>query len=101
MPTEDDVLIIPTVKSVEHADSVQESEQVAAAVMRDCSTVVAMDVAGRFLLLETMETRPARDEWARTHFKNRSFQPPDGMESPKDAAVAQLATLIVDQRLVV
>ena len=37
----------------------------------------------------------------RRHFKNRSYQPPDGLESPKQATVTHLVTLIGDQRLVV
>ena len=100
MPNEDEVIIIATFKFA-HADAVEESEQVAQAGVLDCSTVVAMDVAGRVLLLETIGARPAGDDWARRHFKNRSYQPPDGLESPKDATLAHLATLIFDQRLVV
>ena len=81
------------------ADAVDGSEQVAAASVLDCSTVAAMDAAGR--LLETMGARPAGDNWARRHFKNRSFQPTDELVSQKDAFVPHLATLIGDQRLVV
>ena len=63
--------------------------------------MVAMDAGGRGLLLETMGMRTADDTWARRHFKNRSYQPPDGLESPRDALIAALATLIGAQRLVV
>ena len=60
-----------------------------------------MDVAGRFLLLETMGKREPDDEWPRRHFWNRSYQPPDGLEMSKDVVVGHLASLIGDQRLVV
>ena len=63
--------------------------------------MVAMDGARRTILLETMGARPADDIWPRRHFKKRSYQPPDGLESPKEATVSHLATLIFDQRLVV
>ena len=69
--------------------------------MLDCSTVVAMDAVGRHHLLETMGARPAGEMWTRRHSKNRSYQPPDGLESPKHATVVTLATLIGDQRLVI
>ena len=59
MPTEDEVIIIARVKCVAHAAAVQGSQQVAPPGMLGCSTVVAMDVAGRPLLLETMGARPA------------------------------------------
>ena len=45
--------------------------------------------------------RPPGDDWPRPHFKNHRYQPPNGLESPKDATVAHLARLIGDQRLVV
>ena len=58
-----------------------------------------MDAAERLILLETPGGRPASNE--RRPFKNRSYQPPDDLESPRNALVAHLATLKVDQRLVV
>ena len=100
MPTEEEVVIITTVKCVPHADAVEGSQKVAPAGLLDWSTVVAMDAAGRLLLLETMGVRPAGDDWRRKHFKNRSYQRREGLESPKDAVLVHLATLIGDQRLV-
>ena len=95
------LIIIATVKCLAHAVPVEGSQQVAPAGVLDCSTVVAMDVAGRPLLLETIGARAPGNDWSRRHFENRSYQPPDGYESPKQASVAHLATLIGDQRLVV
>ena len=43
----------------------------------------------------------SNDDWARRHFKNRSYQPPQVLEGPKNAVVAHLTTLIGDERLVV
>ena len=100
MPTEEEDVIITTVKCVPHADAVEGSQKVAPAGLLDWSTVVAMDAAGRLLLLETMGVRPAGDDWRRKHFKNRSYQPAEELESPKDAVLVHLATLIGDQRLV-
>ena len=100
-PDAEYAVILATVKCVAHADAVEGSEQEAPAGVLDCSTVVAMDPAGRVLLLETMGARASNDDWPRRHFKNRSYQPPQGLESPKDAVVAHLATLIGDERLVV
>ena len=100
MPGEQEVLILATVKSVAHADAVEGSQQVSPAGVLDCSTLVAMDAAGRLLLLETIGARHADDEWARRHFKNRSYQLPDVLESQRHAAVPHMATLIGDQRLV-
>ena len=46
--------------------------------------------------------RTTRRWWGASRlFKNRSYQPADGLESPKDAAVAHLVTLLGHQRLVV
>ena len=100
-PDAEYAVILATVKCVAHADAVEGSKQEATAGVLDCSTVVAMDPAGGVLLLETMGTRASYDEGARRHFKNRSYQPPQGLESPKNAVVAHLATLIGDERLVV
>ena len=60
-----------------------------------------MDPAGRVLLFDTRGARATDDDWARSHFKNRNYQPPEGFESPKNAAVAHLATLIGGERLFV
>ena len=87
-------VILPTMKCVAHADVLDGSEEVAPSGLLDCSTVVPMDPAGRALLLETMGTREPIDEWARTHFKNHSYQPRECLERPKDAVVVHLATLI-------
>ena len=100
-PDAEYAVILATVKCVAHTDAVEGSDQVAPAGVLDCSTVVAMDPAGRVLLLETMGARASSDNWARTHFKNRSYQPPQGLERPKNAVVAHLATLIRDERLVI
>ena len=100
-PDAEYAVILATVKWVAHADAVEGIEQEASAGVLDCSTVVAMDPAGRVLLLETMGARASNDYWARRHFKNRSYQPPEGLESPTNAVVAPLATLIGDERLVV
>ena len=101
IPNEEEVLLIATVKCVANADTVQGSQQVAPAGVLDCSTVVAMDAAERPLLLETMGVRTAGGDWMLRHFKNRSYQPRDVLESPKDATVGHLAPLIGDHRLVV
>ena len=77
-PDAEYAVILATVKCVAHADAVEGSAQEAPAGVLDCSTVVAMDPAGRVLLLETMGARASNDEWARRHFKNRSSQPPEG-----------------------
>ena len=101
MANEDEVMIIATVKCVAQAEAVEESEQGAPAGVLVCSTVVSMNVAGRTLLLETMGARHAGGSCrALRHFKNRGYQPHDGMESSKDATIALLETLICDQRLV-
>ena len=73
---------------------------VAAAGVLDCSYVVALDAAGRLLLGESMGTGASAGKLARTHFKNRCYQPSDCLESPKKAGLAHLGTLIGDQRLV-
>ena len=67
----------------------------------DWSTLFAMDSSGIVLLLETMGKRDQNDEWPRRHFWNRSYQPHDCLESPKNAVVGDLASLIGDQRLIV
>ena len=61
-----------------HVDAVDESEEVAPASVLDWSTVLAMDGAGRPLLMEMIGSRPAQDSWASRHFRNRCYQPPDG-----------------------
>ena len=86
---------------VAHGDAVDGIAQQAPVGGLNCSTVVGMDPAGKVLLLETMGARAHDEDWARRHFKNRSSQPPEGLESPKDAAVAHLSTLIGDERLIV
>ena len=86
---------------VAHTDALEGSEQVAPAGVLDCSTVVAMDAGARVLLVDPMVTRAAGDEWARRHFKNRSYQPAEGFQSPKNAVIAYLATMIGEQRLLV
>ena len=93
-------VILATVKCVAHDDPVEGSEQEVPAGVLDFSTVVAMDPTGRVFLFEAMGARSSTDEWARTHFRNRSFQPTEGLESPKYAVVAHLATRIGDERLV-
>ena len=97
-PDAEYAVFLATVKCVAHAEAVEGSEQEAPAGVIDCSTVVAMDPAGRVLLLETRGAPASNDDWARRHFKNRSYQPPQGLESPKNALVAHLATLIGDER---
>ena len=92
-------VILATVKCVAHADAVEIMEHEAPPGVLDCSTVVAMDPVGRMLLLETMGARARNDDWARRHFKNRRYQPPDGLESQKNAVVGLLATLIGAERL--
>ena len=72
MRGEQEVVILATVKCVAHADAVEGSQKVGPAGVLDCSTVVGMDAGGRLVLLETIGARPAGDEWARRHFKNRS-----------------------------
>ena len=96
---EDQAVIVATVKCVAHADAVEGYQQVAPAGVLDCRTLIAMDAAGRLLLFEKMGTSVSDDEWARRHFKNRSYQRREGFESPKDAVVAHLETVIGDQRL--
>ena len=83
MSNKAEVVIIAAVKCVAHADTVEASEKVAPGVMLDCSTVVALDAAGRDLLLQTIVVRPPCDACSRRHFSNRSYQPLDGLESPK------------------
>ena len=100
-PEDEDALILATVKCVAHIDSVEASEQVAPVGVLDCSTVLALHAAGRVLLAETMGSRAPDDTWARRQFKHRSYQQSDGLESPRDALIAALATLIGAQRLVV
>ena len=90
-----------TVICVAHGNSVEGSAQEAPAGVLDCSIVVAIDQAGGVLLLETTGARASNDEWARRHFKNRSYQPPEGFERPENAVVEDLASLIGDERLVV
>ena len=101
MPSEEEAIIIARVKCVAHSDAVEGGQQISPVGVLDCSTVVAMHVAGRPLLLETIGARTPIDDWSRRHFNNRSYQTPDGLESPKEATVAHLATLIGYQRLVV
>ena len=100
-PDAEYAVILATVKCVAHADVVEGSEQEAPAGVLDCSTGVAMDPAGRVLLLEAMGARASSDDWVRSHFKNRSYQPPEGLESPKDVMLTHLATLIGDERFLV
>ena len=100
-PSEEDAILIAIAKCVPHAVSVEGSQKVAPAGVLDCSTVMAMDVAGRVLLLETMGARCTVDAWSQRHFKNRSCQQPDGLESPRNAVLANLAMLIWDKRLIV
>ena len=101
MPTEQEAVIIATVKNIAHGYVVEGSEQEAPTGVVDCSTLMVMDAAGRILLLETIGARPACDDRARRHVENRRSQPSDGLESPSDAEVAHLAKLIGDQSLVV
>ena len=49
---------VRAVKCVAHADAVEGSQQGAPAGMLNCSTVVAMDAAGRVLLLGTIVHEP-------------------------------------------
>ena len=56
-PEERSAVIIDTVKCAAHAEAVDGSKQRDPAGVLDCSTLVAMDVAGRVLLLETMGKR--------------------------------------------
>ena len=100
-PDAEYVVILATLKCVAHGDAVDGSEQEAAACVLDCSTVVAMDPAGRILLLETMGARASSDNWARRHFKIRKHEPQEGLVSPKEALVAYLATLIGEEHLIV
>ena len=88
-------------KFVAHANAVAPSKQTDPVGVLDCNTLVAMDSAGRVLLFETMGKRDPDDDWPRGHFWNRSYQPPDGWECPKEALVRHLAKLIGDKRLVV
>ena len=60
-----------------------------------------MDVAGRPVLLETMGARSVHDTSGRSHCMNRSYQRPDGLQSPTEGSVSHLATLIGNQRLLV
>ena len=62
MPSEEEGIIIATVKWVAHAAAVQGRQQVAPAGMLDCRTVVAMDVAGRPLLWGTIAAPAPVDE---------------------------------------
>ena len=101
MPSEEEAILIAIAKCVAHSVAVEGSHYLAPAGVLDWSTVVAMDMAGRTLLLETIGARAAADERSRRHFKNRSYEPPDGLESPNQATIAHLATLIGDQCLVV
>ena len=91
--------ILGKVKYLAHADAVAGSKQEAPAGVLDSRTVVAMDPAGRLLLLETMGARAPDDPSGRRHFKDRSKLPPDSLDSPKPAVLAHLATLIGEQRL--
>ena len=100
-PEERNAVIIATVKCLAHANAVTASKQTDPVGVLDCNTLVAMDSAGRVLLFETMGKRDPDDDWPRGHFWNRSYQPPDGWECPKEAVVGHLATMIGDQRVVV
>ena len=62
IPNEAEVIIIPPDKCLSHADAFPESEQIAPEGLLDFRTVVAMDVAGQPLLLDTMGARPAVDD---------------------------------------
>ena len=64
-------VILATVKCVAHVDTVEGSVQEAPPGVLDFSNEVAIDQAGRVLLLETMGPLTSRDEWARRHFRNR------------------------------
>ena len=57
-PVAEYAVILATVKCVLHADAVEGSEEEAPAGVLDCSTLVAMDPAGRVLLLK---------QWERAH----------------------------------
>ena len=57
-PDYDYAVILATVKGVAHADAGEGSEPVAPAGVIVWSTVVAMDAAGRVLLVETMGPEP-------------------------------------------
>ena len=92
-PEQLSAVIIATVKCVPHAGVVEASKQRDPAGVLDSSTLVAMDCAGRFLLLETMGKREPDDEWLRRHFWNKSYQSHDDLESPKDVVVGPLASL--------
>ena len=100
-PEERSAVNIATVKCVAHAEAVEPSKQRDPAGVLDCSTPVAMDCAGRVLLLETMAKREPDHDWPRRHFWNKIYQPPDDLETSKDVVVGHLASLIGDQRLVV
>ena len=95
-PDERNAVIIATVKCVAHADAVEASKHRDPGGVLDCSTLGGMDPAGRVLHLETMGKRERDDEWPPRHFWNRSYHPPDELESPKEAVVGQLATLLGD-----
>ena len=54
MSGEQEAVFIATVKSVTHAYAVERGQHIAPASVLDCSTVVAIDEAGRLLLWETI-----------------------------------------------
>ena len=101
MPSEEEAIIIEIVKCLEHAVPLDGRQQLSPAGVLDWYTVVAMVVARRLLLVITIGARAQGDEWSGRHFKNWSYQPPEGFDSPKQATVAQLATLRGEQRLLV
>lgn len=60
MPNKDKLLINATLKFVPHIDVVEESEEIAPAACW-IAAMLAMDIARRPIVLETMRTRPADD----------------------------------------
>ena len=93
-PDEQYAMISETVKCVAHAYAVEGSKQQAPAGLLACTTLAAMDPWARLIPLEPMGVRVPEDEWPRSQFWNRSYQRQDGLESPRDAVVGHLATLI-------
>ena len=72
MSNPEDVILIATVKYVAHVAAVEGKEQIAPAGVMDCNQFVALDVASRPLLDETMCARAQDDAIGRRPFKNRS-----------------------------
>ena len=92
-PGNEYAVILATVKCAAHTDNGEGTEQVAPVGVIDSTAVMGMDAAGRVILVETMGTRATANTWAQRQFKNRSYQPPDGLVNPRDAVIAHLATL--------